>query len=195
VLSVFGSGFLIKEGIDRHWLALPLPMPMRLALVALFGVALLRVVGWRLRRTRRNYALSVQAGGMAVLGIVGGFMAPLLTATNAGNHVPLFGYYTVLNLTILAIAWFKAWRELNVLGFLFTFFHRQPVGLSGLSAGVFREHGAALVRRGFRQPRKLALLAGVSLQVISGVAYWLDALIGLPTRGSPCSMAIFLAPC
>jgi uncharacterized membrane protein len=58
---------------------------------------------------------------LAVLGIVGGFMAPILTSTDAGNHVALFSYYAVLNLAILGIAWFKAWRELNMLGFLFTF--------------------------------------------------------------------------
>lgn len=58
---------------------------------------------------------------LAVLGIVGGFVAPILTSTDTGNHVALFSYYAVLNLAILVVAWFKAWRELNLLGFLFTF--------------------------------------------------------------------------
>ena len=34
----------------------------------------------------------------------------------------LFSYYLLLNLGIVAIAWFKAWRVLNLVGFLFTFF-------------------------------------------------------------------------
>ncbi|HEX6994721.1 MAG TPA: DUF2339 domain-containing protein [Gammaproteobacteria bacterium] len=66
-------------------------------------------------------AVLQDARSLAVLGIVGGFLAPVVTSTDAGNHVVLFGYYAVLDLAILGIAWFKAWRALNVLGFFFTF--------------------------------------------------------------------------
>jgi uncharacterized membrane protein len=163
VLSLFGVGFLVKEGIDRQ--VLVLPIELKLSLVALFGIVLL-IVGWRLRTRQRVYALSVQGGGigvlyltiyasfdfyqllpaalafgllvavtaatgvlavlqdarsLAVLGTFGGFLAPVLASTGSGNHVALFGYYAVLDLAILGIAWFKAWRVLNVLGFLFTF--------------------------------------------------------------------------
>lgn len=58
---------------------------------------------------------------LAVLGTVGGFLAPVLVSTGAGNHVALFSYYLLLNLAILGIAWYRAWRILNVLGFAFTF--------------------------------------------------------------------------
>ena len=58
---------------------------------------------------------------LAALGIIGGFVAPILTSTNAGNHVLLFSYYAVLNAAIFFIAWFKAWRPLNLLGFVCTF--------------------------------------------------------------------------
>jgi uncharacterized membrane protein len=58
--------------------------------------------------------------GLAVLAVLGGFLAPLLVPSGR-SHVMLFGYYAVLDLGILGIAWFKAWRELNVLGFLCTF--------------------------------------------------------------------------
>src|SRR5262245_6553405 len=61
VLSLFGVGFLVKEGIDRQWLVLPLEF--RLMGVALFGIGLL-VLGWRLRDKNRTYALSVQGGGV-----------------------------------------------------------------------------------------------------------------------------------
>ena len=57
---------------------------------------------------------------LAVIGAGGGFLAPILASTGGGNHVILFSYYLVLNLGIVAIAWFKAWRVLNVVGFLFT---------------------------------------------------------------------------
>ncbi len=57
----------------------------------------------------------------ALLAVSGGFLAPVLTSTNEGNHVVLFSYYAVLNAGILAVAWFKAWRPLNIAGFVFTF--------------------------------------------------------------------------
>ena len=57
----------------------------------------------------------------AILGTVGGFLAPVLVSTGAGNHVALFTYYLLLNAAILGIAWYRAWRILNVLGFAFTF--------------------------------------------------------------------------
>ena len=58
---------------------------------------------------------------LAVLGAAGGFLAPILASTGDGSHVALFSYYAVLNGGILAIAWFKSWRLLNVTGFAFTF--------------------------------------------------------------------------
>ena len=50
-----------------------------------------------------------------------GFAAPLLASTGRGSHVALFSYYLLLNLLVFAVAFFKAWRELNLLGFVFTF--------------------------------------------------------------------------
>lgn len=68
-------------------------------------------------------ALSVKLDGrsLAVFGLLGAFMAPVLASTNSGNHVMLFSYYLLLNLVILGASWFKSWRELNLVGFLFTF--------------------------------------------------------------------------
>lgn len=56
----------------------------------------------------------------AVFAAAGGFLAPVLASTGQGNHVLLFSYYILLNASIIAIAWFKAWRLLNLVGFLFT---------------------------------------------------------------------------
>lgn len=66
-------------------------------------------------------AVLQDARALAVLGATGGFLAPVLVSAGAGDHVLLFGYYAVLNAGILGIAWFKAWRILNWLGFVFTF--------------------------------------------------------------------------
>ena len=57
----------------------------------------------------------------AFLAVTGGFLAPILASTGAGNHVVLFSYYVVVNASILAISWYKTWRPLNVVGFAFTF--------------------------------------------------------------------------
>lgn len=58
---------------------------------------------------------------LAVLGAAGGFLAPILASTGTGSHVFLFSYYALLNLGIAGIAWFRAWRVLNLMGFAFTF--------------------------------------------------------------------------
>jgi uncharacterized membrane protein len=58
---------------------------------------------------------------LAAIGVSGGFLAPILASTGGGSHVALFSFYALLNLGILIIAWFKAWRSLNLLGFAFTF--------------------------------------------------------------------------
>jgi uncharacterized membrane protein len=58
---------------------------------------------------------------LAAMGVSGGFLAPILASTGAGSHVALFSFYALLNCGILIIAWFKAWRSLNLLGFAFTF--------------------------------------------------------------------------
>src|SRR4029434_7796753 len=46
---------------------------------------------------------------------------PLLASTGGGSHVALFSFYALINFGILIVAWFKAWRSLNLLGFAFTF--------------------------------------------------------------------------
>ncbi|MGE5303478.1 MAG: DUF2339 domain-containing protein, partial [Alphaproteobacteria bacterium] len=58
---------------------------------------------------------------LAAMSVSGGFLAPVLASTGGGSHVALFSFYALINLGILIIAWFKAWRSLNVLGFAFTF--------------------------------------------------------------------------
>ncbi|AWY42324.1 DUF2339 domain-containing protein [Pseudomonas putida] len=66
-------------------------------------------------------AITQDSLGLAAAAALGGFAAPLLASTGAGSHVALFSYFTLLNAGILAIAWFKAWRLLNVIGFVGTF--------------------------------------------------------------------------
>ncbi|MGB3686217.1 MAG: DUF2339 domain-containing protein [Ornithinimicrobium sp.] len=66
-------------------------------------------------------AVAQDSVSLAVVAVIGGFLAPILAATGGGGLASLFGYYFVLNIGILAIAWFRSWRALNLLGFAFTF--------------------------------------------------------------------------
>ena len=66
-------------------------------------------------------AVMQDSRSLAAVGVSGGFLAPVLASTGGGSHVMLFSFYALLNLGILCIAWHKAWRSLNLLGFAFTF--------------------------------------------------------------------------
>jgi uncharacterized membrane protein len=66
-------------------------------------------------------AVVQDALALAVLGTVGGFLAPIMASTGEGRHVVLFSFYALLNAGIFGVAWFKAWRLLNWLGFVATF--------------------------------------------------------------------------
>lgn len=66
-------------------------------------------------------AVKQDAPALAVLGFIGGYLAPVLLSTGSGNHVALFSYYAVLNAAVFAIAWKRPWRALNLVGFIFTF--------------------------------------------------------------------------
>lgn len=161
IILFFGVGFLIRYAIERQ----VLPVEYRLMGIGI-GAIIMLVFGWRLRQSRREYALILQGGAvgilyitifaaaknfqliepafafvmmillvafsailaylqdsrnLAIFGSAGGFIAPILTSTGSGSHVMLFTYYAVLNLGIFGMSWFKAWRTLNWVGFVFTF--------------------------------------------------------------------------
>lgn len=99
LLTVFAS--------YRLYGLLPAGMAFAMVVVLVGGAALLAVLQ--------------QAMPLAVLGFLGGYLAPVLLSTGSGNHVALFSYYAVLNAAVLAISWRQHWRLLNLIGFVFTF--------------------------------------------------------------------------
>lgn len=166
-LTVFGAAKLYS------FLPFPLALGLMVGLVAL------------------SCALAVlqDAKSLAVFGIVGGFLAPILMSQGGGNHVVLFSYYALLNGGIFGIAWFRSWRELNLIGFFFTF----AIGTLWGSSGYRPEHFATTepflilfflfylcisVLYGHRQPVNLRgyidgpLVFGLPL-VASGLQYYL----------------------
>jgi Predicted membrane protein (DUF2339) len=57
---------------------------------------------------------------LAIISLVGGFIAPFLVSTGSGNYITLFIYLIVLNSGLIIIAYNKSWRLLNLLSFIFT---------------------------------------------------------------------------
>ncbi|WP_296257644.1 MULTISPECIES: DUF2339 domain-containing protein [unclassified Pseudomonas] len=82
-------------------------------------------------------ALTQNSLALACVAALGGFVAPLLTSTGEGSHVALFSYFALLNGGIFAIAWFKAWRALNLIGFAGTFGIGCAWGLKSYTPELF----------------------------------------------------------
>ncbi|KAF0206470.1 MAG: hypothetical protein FD173_160 [Gallionellaceae bacterium] len=61
-----------------------------------------------------------EARSLAMLGISGAFLSPVMAASSGGSQITLFSYFLLLNIFIICVNWFKGWRELNISGFIFT---------------------------------------------------------------------------
>jgi len=63
--------------------------------------------------------LSVRLNALpvAILGLAGGFLTPVLLSTGTDNEVGLFTYVALLDAGVLAVAYFKRWRSLDFLSF------------------------------------------------------------------------------
>lgn len=82
-------------------------------------------------------AVKQDAPSLAIAGTLGGFAAPILASTGGGSHVALFSYFLLLNAGVLGIAWFKAWRVLNLVGFAGTFLIGTAWGLRSYQPELF----------------------------------------------------------
>ncbi|OMQ09970.1 DUF2339 domain-containing protein [[Flexibacter] sp. ATCC 35103] len=65
-------------------------------------------------------SLSYDRVELAVLSLIGGFAVPFMVSTGEGNYVVLFTYIIILNIGILAIAYYKKWNLVNILSYIFT---------------------------------------------------------------------------
>ncbi len=66
-------------------------------------------------------AMVYETQALAVLGLIGGFLTPILMSTGQDNYVVLFTYMTILNVGILAVSFRKRWAALQGLGFVVTY--------------------------------------------------------------------------
>jgi len=154
-------------------------LPMVFALAVMVGLVALSCL----------LAVLQDARSLAAFGSMGGFLAPVLLSTGGGSHVMLFSYYALLNGGIFAIAWAKSWRELNLIGFLFTFAISSLWGSSGYRPEHFTTtepflllffvfYAAISILFAHRQPINLRgfidgpLVFGLPL-VVSGLQYYL----------------------
>lgn len=85
-------------------------IPGPLAFALLFAITALSAV----------FAVIQDARTLALLAIIGGFLAPALTSEGGGSHILLFSYCALLNLGIFGICLYRSWHALNFTGFFFT---------------------------------------------------------------------------
>lgn len=57
---------------------------------------------------------------IAVLALLGGFVTPYIVSSGTGNYIVLFSYLSILNIGLLLLSYFRKWRILHVLAFVFT---------------------------------------------------------------------------
>ncbi|KAF2514354.1 DUF2339 domain-containing protein [Flavobacterium foetidum] len=65
-------------------------------------------------------SLSYNRIELAVLSLIGGFAVPFMVSTGEGNYVVLLTYIGILNIGILALAYYKKWNLVNLLSYIFT---------------------------------------------------------------------------
>ena len=108
-----GFDFKFSENPIVAWFLRGNPL-LKTGIVVLFlGLAFL------LRYASERIYVPVEMRYLTVAGA--GLAAPILTSDGSGNYLVLFSYLSLLNAGVAAIAWFKAWRPLNLTGFAGTF--------------------------------------------------------------------------
>jgi uncharacterized membrane protein len=65
-------------------------------------------------------AVHQRAEPLAVMGLGGGFVAPLLASTGAGSHIVLFTLYSGIDIAVLALCVGTGWRRLPIAALAFT---------------------------------------------------------------------------
>ena len=80
-----------------------------------------------------------------MIGALGGFATPLLVSTGSDNARALFAYYLVLDVGIAAVAWYRTWRSLNLVGFVATFLVATAWGVLRYRPRVVRDGQAFLI--------------------------------------------------
>jgi len=59
---------------------------------------------------------------LAIIALVGGFLAPFIVSSGEGSYQVLFTYVSILNLGMFGLSIYKKWSELPIISFVFTCF-------------------------------------------------------------------------
>jgi uncharacterized membrane protein len=112
-------------------------------------------------------AVRLRARPIAVLGILGGFLTPILVSTGQDNPLGLFGYITLLDAGLIAVALATGWEEMVALG----------------AAGTFFMQAGWLGR--FFTPEKFptAVAIGLDFDILFTGAFGLAKRFSVPRRG------------
>ena len=73
---------------------------------------------------------------LAIISLVGGFLAPFIVSSGDGNYMVLFTYISILNLGMFGLSIYKKWGELPVIAFVFTYLVMGLFLLTGYSTGT-----------------------------------------------------------
>lgn len=103
-----GIGILFITTFLSYMLYHLIPSPLAFALMGLLSASICIL------------AVFQNSQSLASLGVVGGFLAPLLASSGSGQFVVLFSYYAIINSGIAYMSYYKPWRILNLLGFVLT---------------------------------------------------------------------------
>lgn len=172
-LSLQGGGFALLYLVVYFMLGRYAMIGQGLAfgLFAVFGVTCVAM------------AAKQDGPALAVLGLSGAFLAPVLAGGRADTPLPLFGYFALLNAFILCVDWFRAWRVLNVVGFVFTL----AIGMAWAIDGYQERH--YLITQSFLGVFLVAYSAMPVLTALfraPGLNGWRDGMLlfGTPLVGS-----------
>lgn len=110
-------------------------------------------------------AIRMEAKVVAILGLLGGFLTPVLLSTGQDNPVGLFSYLALLNVGLIAVALHRRWHFLLPLGAAGTVV--MQLGWAAKFFAPGKEHTAEIVVLGFSVLYVLAFLAGRRLRQAS----------------------------
>lgn len=125
ILQGFGVAVMYLTSLAALKLHPLLPAP------AVFAAMVVLVAAMAVMAVRQDAQIMAQAA------VIGGMAAPILVSDGSGNYLVLFSYLALLNTGIAAIARFKAWRPLNLTGFVCTFCIALFWGLKSYTPGHF----------------------------------------------------------
>lgn len=125
ILQGFGVAVMYLTSLAALKLHPLLPAP------AVFATMVVLVAAMAVMAVRQDAQIMAQAA------VIGGMAAPILVSDGSGNYLVLFSYLALLNTGIAAIARFKAWRPLNLTGFVCTFCIALFWGLKSYTPGHF----------------------------------------------------------